>query len=64
MKRYMVIGLGDGEQWARFFDSYTEAEQYRMDGSVSLGYVMQVYELTPVVIDGLEVSNEYVFIYE
>ena len=44
MKQYMVIVKGDDEQGAKFFDSWIDADSYRMDAECGLGYYAQVYE--------------------
>ena len=44
MPKYMVITKGDGEVWAAFFDSITEAEDYKMDGECGMGFYAEVYE--------------------
>ena len=58
MKKYMVITFGDGEQWAAFFDELSKAEDYRMNGEVSIGYYVEVYERMET-----EFGKEYVLIY-
>ena len=42
MPKYMVITKGDGEVWAAFFDSITEAEDYKMDGECGMGFYAEV----------------------
>lgn len=56
MPKYMVITKGDGEVWAAFFDSITEAEDYKMDGECGMGFYAEVYERD-------EELGEYQFLY-
>lgn len=64
MKKYMVIGYDGEETFSCFFDTLDQAEDCRMNGAVSLGYMMQVYEWTEIKEDGLVMGHEYVMIYE
>ena len=68
MSKYMVVGFDFEEQrtFAKFFDKLADAENYRMDGAVSLGYVMKVYELTEIVDEdtGIIVCRSYELLYE
>lgn len=63
-RKYMVMGCdpdqesdASGRQWVTFFEKLSAAEQYRMDGSVSMGYRMQIYEWS-------EEEDCYVFLSE
>lgn len=44
MKRYMVVSIVDGMQYAYFTDEYLQAEQYRMDCECGMGGYAEVYE--------------------
>ena len=45
MAEYMVIVLDDeGEQFATFFSKYVDAENYRMNSEVSMGWYAEVYQ--------------------
>lgn len=67
MKRYMVIYEADGEQGATFFDSFSEAENCRMNIECGLGGLAEVYERIEVRedVNGIltTVSHEYQFLY-
>lgn len=44
MKRYMVLVKDeDGNQFTRFFDKFQEADNYRMDAEVGLGWYAAIY---------------------
>ena len=45
MKRYMIIGIVNGEQFAKFTDSYSEAENMRMNIECGLGGYAGIHEL-------------------
>ena len=44
MPKYMVITKGDCGTWSLFFDTLTEAEEYRMDNVYGSGFKAGVYE--------------------
>lgn len=45
MKKYMVITrTDDGSAFAAFFDTYDEADGFKMDGECGMGYYAEVYE--------------------
>ena len=65
MKKYMVMICGEEEQFCCFYDSLEKAEQTRMDASVSMGYIAQIYEWSETdPITGEIVGGQYFFLYE
>ena len=44
MKKFMVVCISEGKQWAKFFDSQDEAEQYRMNCVCGVGGDAEVYK--------------------
>lgn len=54
MKKYMVITMVDGEQHAKFFDTPSEAEEYRMNCECGVGGYAEVY---------MRLKDHYMFMY-
>lgn len=47
MKKYMIVWKDEeGNQGAHFTDSYTAAEQTRMDMECGMGWYAEIYERT------------------
>lgn len=46
MEEYMVVSRCEGSTYAKFFNDYSEAEQYRIDVECGIGGYLEVYERT------------------
>lgn len=48
MKKFMCIYLSDEGPGAWFFDTHSEAENFRMNCTCGMGWQCQVYEYDPL----------------
>lgn len=45
MKKFMVVvNMGDGKQFAHFYDNLDKAEDCRMNSECGMGWAAEVYE--------------------
>lgn len=66
MKKYMVVSILDGEEYALFFDTYSEAKKWKQESECGFGGYSEIYERIEKTIrsDHLDaiVVKEYVFL--
>lgn len=53
MKRFMLVGIADGRQFARFSDSYNEVLRWKSDTECGFGGYAEIYVRTECT-DGCE----------